>query len=326
VSNSSDPSGVTTDGAITLVLGQRTTSVRGHRLAMHNNVASELRTICQATLTTLSGRTPVPYANDLHFDRDNEYLVVPLDTLVAHKAEDRRGKKASLDEAPRMVEVDPASMKVLTEASSQPMINASEIERRSFLFYAAVVGDDPDDRPAFVSKWNPYRAALSGRLLTSFGDRLRKVEGPLLAFERRFDLVVTTDSVLVLDPEAFEKVFRDIDAMRDRIPVWTRAVTDALPVDEATARRIERACQTSARVAKQARSIFERGVGKPFTGPELREEMKRQGLDASRLIKQGKLVLDNDDDVPEVLKLIDEKLYTGWHSGTGWDVGTRSRR
>lgn len=66
-------------------------------------------------------------------------------------------------------------------------------------------------------------------------------------------------------------------------------------------------------------------MDKKFTAAELREEMKKQGLDAGRLIKRAKLVLD-DDSIPEVLKLIDEKLYLGWHSGAGWDVGTRSKR
>ncbi len=320
-----DVSQIDTDGDITLVLGQRTTGVRGYRVGMHNDVASELRSICESTVAELGGRTPVAYTNDLDFDHGAQYLVVPLKKLVAHKPESRRGKRAPADETPAMVEVDAASRAVLAQASSLDLLNSAEIKRRSFLFYAAVVGNDPNDRVAFVSKWNPYKAALSGRLLASFGDRLRKVEGPLLAFERQFDMVVTGDAVAVLDPSAFEKVFRDIDAMRERIPVWGEAVTEALPLDANTAAQIKRACEKSARVAKQARSIFERGIDKKFTASELRKEMERQELDASRMIKNGKLVLE-DDDVLDVLKLIDEKLYLGWHSGMGWDVGTRSRR
>jgi hypothetical protein len=53
--------------------------------------------------------------------------------------------------------------------------------------------------------------------------------------------------------------------------------------------------------------------------------MNEQKLDVCRMIVKGKLVLD-DADVPAVLKLIDEKLYTGWQSDTQWDVGTRSQR
>ncbi|MBA2427734.1 MAG: hypothetical protein H0V60_11725 [Actinobacteria bacterium] len=38
-----DVSGIDTTGDITLVLGRRTSSVRGYRIAMHNDVASELQ-------------------------------------------------------------------------------------------------------------------------------------------------------------------------------------------------------------------------------------------------------------------------------------------
>jgi hypothetical protein len=317
-----DPSSLDTTGDITLVLGQRTTGVKGFRVAMHTAVEAEVRAICEQTRARLDGLTPVEYVDDLSFDPHTHYLVVPLEKLVTHRP--RRGRVAAGEERP-LVEVDAASRKVLSEASSLPQISATEIEKKSFLFYSAVVGDDPSSRTAFVSKLNPYKAALSGKLLASFGDRLRRVEGPLLAFERTFDMVVTEDVVAVLDPGAFEKVFRDIDAMRERIPAWSKAVSDVLPIDASTAEQIQRACEKSTRIARQARGIFERGKLKAFSAADIREEMKRQGLDASRMVKQGKLVLE-DEDIAEVLKLIDERLYKGWHTRTGWDVGTRAKR
>lgn len=53
--------------------------------------------------------------------------------------------------------------------------------------------------------------------------------------------------------------------------------------------------------------------------------MVRQGLDVDRFIEQDKLVFD-DEDIPTLLKLVDEKLYLSWHSNIGWDVGTRAPR
>ena len=57
----------------------------------------------------------------------------------------------------------------------------------------------------------------------------------------------------------------------------------------------------------------------------MRKEMEVQGLDASSLIKNGKLAL-NDDDILTLLKLVDEKLSVGWHTGTPWEMGTRLKR
>jgi hypothetical protein len=162
--------------------------------------------------------------------------------------------------------------------------------------------------------------------MTSFGDRLRRVEGPLLVFERAFDLVVASGHMAVLNASAFEAVFRDIDSMKERVPVWSAATVDALPVDAGSADLINSVADRSTRVAKQMRGLHERGALKrKFTISALRKEMQRQGLDADRLIVGQQLRLE-ESDVPVILKLIDEKLYTGWHTATPWDVATRSKR
>ena len=321
------PSALSASGDITLVLAQRTTKLKGFRVAMHTDVEAELRRICEETLAALAQRTAVPYSDDLSFDPESQYLVAEPGQLVAHELAPRRGRPKSEEEAERpMVEMDPQALRVLSDASSLDQMDAADLGKRSFLFYAAVVGDDPAARTSFLSQWNPYKAALSGRLLASFGDRLRRVEGPLLAFEPAFDMVVTASAVAVLRAAAFEKVFRDIDSMKARVPVWGDAVAQALPLDDASAEVIKQACEKGVRVARQARSLFERGVLEVrFETPSLETEMRRQGLEADRLIQDGKLVLQ-EDDVFDVLKLIDEKLYRGWHTDTAWDVGTRAKR
>jgi hypothetical protein len=53
--------------------------------------------------------------------------------------------------------------------------------------------------------------------------------------------------------------------------------------------------------------------------------MERQKLDTGRFISNGQLAL-SDDDIPILLKLVDEKLSVGWHTGTTWETGTRVKR
>jgi hypothetical protein len=294
---------------------------------MHRDVVTELRAICETTLTSLSERTSVPYTDDLAFDASAQYLLVSAGSLVKHRRESRRGRRATEASAePPEVEVDPGALRVLENASSLPELDVSQLRYQSFLFYAAVVGNDPHRRVAFVDKWNPYKAGLSGQLATFFGDRLRRIEGPLLIFERTFDMVITDTSILVLDSKAFEGVFRDIDAMRARFPVWSDAAIAAIPFDDPTAERLRAQCGEGGRLARQLRGLYERGVfGLTFTTDALRVEMERQRLDAGRMIIGGKLSL-TDTDIPVVLKLLDEKLYTGWYTETPWDVATRTRR
>jgi hypothetical protein len=330
-----DPSKIDVRGAVTLVIARRTgVNMKGYRIPLHTDVAKELRETCKATLTALGLRKPVDYADDLAFDAERQYLLVPTDMLVAHRPESRRGRRKAHDHGDRpQVQVDPSASAILAKASSQPQLSISELtdsegnlRDRSYVFYAAVVGDTTKDRIAFVDRWNPYKAALSGKVTTWFGDSLRKVEGPLLVFERSFDMVVTESAIAVLDPRAFETVFRDIDAMVERVPGWTDAAIAALPFDDATVDRIEALAEHDKRVVKQIRGMYERGAfSKPVTISELKREMEQQKLDVGRLIKKGKLALD-DDDIPTLLKLVDEKLSIGWHTGTPWEMGTRVKR
>jgi hypothetical protein len=324
-----DPSSIDVSGAITLVVARRSsaTNYKGNQIVMHTDVAAELRAICGATLAALNERSAVAYADDLNFDPETQYLLVPRGVLVAHRPESRRGRRSA--DAPvemPQVEVGAGADQVLADASSLPDLDASDLKNQSFAFCAAVVGDDPDHRVAFVDKWNPYKAGLSGHLTTFFGDRLRRIEGPLLVFERSFDMVVTDASIAVLNPAAFETIFRDIDAMTARFPVWSDAAVSALPLDAETAERLRALCGRGGRLATQLRGLYERGIFQtPFTEAALRTEMRRQNLEVERLLVNGKLALD-ETDIPVVLKLIDEKLYKGWVTATPWDVGTRSKR
>ncbi|MDA8331247.1 MAG: hypothetical protein M0027_08580 [Candidatus Dormibacteraeota bacterium] len=323
-----DPAAIDTSGAVTLVVAQRSgRNFKGHRIAMNKDVADELRAICQATLTAIAERTAMEYADDLDYDGASHYVLVPSAALVAHRPEPRRGRRsASAPAEPPQVEVDPGAGMVLAAASSLPQLNARDLKKQSFAFYAAVVGDNPDSRVAFVDRWNPYKAGLSGRLLTNFGDRLTRIEPPVLVFERSFDMVVTDMAIAVLDVSAFEAVFRDIDTMTARFSVWSQAAVTALPLDGDTAQRLCALCDRGGRVAKQLRGMYERrAFGSKFTIPALRAEMQKQNLDDNRLLQNDQLVLQ-DDDIPIMLKLIDEKLYTGWSTNKRWDVGTRSER
>ncbi len=301
---------------------------------MHTDVVQELRTICEHTLTELRSRKPVEYADDLAYDAETHYPVAPTDMLIAHRPESRRGRRKADDDGERpQVQVDPSASTILATASSLPLLPMSELrddmgnpKGRSYVFYAAVIGDDADNRVAFVDRWNPYKAALSGHIVTWFGDDLRRITGPLLVFERSFDMVVTDTDIAILDPQAFEAVFRDIDLMVDRVPGWTEAAISALPFDKGTADRIEALAEHDKRLVKKIRGLYERGAfSKRITINQLRKEMEQQKLDVGRLIKDGKLALD-DDDIPTLLQLVDEKLSIGWRTETPWVTSTRAKR
>jgi hypothetical protein len=324
-----DPTTLNTAGDVTLLLGKRTsTKFKGFRIKMHPDVRETLRAVATYTAEMLSTRTPIGYSDDLAFDAEEQYVLIQRDSLVVHRPEPRRrgGSSADSTPEPQIVEMDPAVLEVLDAAASADEITRATLKRQSFPFYAAVIGDDPADRIAFLKERNPYQVGQLGKVLTQFGDGLRRLNEPILMFANDFDLVVTRDHIAVIRKESFEKLFRDIDALRERIPVWSTAAVQALPLSDESASVLRAAALNSVRVASQLRGLQERGfLGKTYTTDQLREMMIEIGLEHERLIPGDTLTLTNAD-VPVLLKLIDEKLYIGWHSSTPWDVGTRARR
>lgn len=54
----------------------------------------------------------------------------------------------------------------------------------------------------------------------------------LSLFASRGPAAVTKDGIAVLNESAFEKVFRDVETMQARVPVWAAHVEAALPRDD----------------------------------------------------------------------------------------------
>jgi len=312
---------------VTLVVAQRTNRLHGYRILMHGAVSAALRGACRETVAAIDARTPVTFAADIEYDPSTQYLEVPAALLTVAVQPPPDGAAASKQQGGVTVETDPEAHTILRQASSQHQLHANELGKRTFVFYAAVVGNDPDRRTAFVTQWNPHRIGLEGKILTAYGNQLREIRDPLLAFERLFHMAVTPEGIAVLNKTAFEKVFRDVETMQERVPVWADHVGASVPLDDAGLGCLRQACARNMRIAAKARGLFESGILKDrkITAKMLADEMRRQNLDADRMVKQGKLVIE-ESDVPTLLKLLDEGLWRGWLTDTPWEAGSKLKR
>ncbi|MDA8061314.1 MAG: hypothetical protein M0T80_02580 [Actinomycetota bacterium] len=316
------------DADATLIVAQRTNRLKGYRIGMHADVAKALRKAAANTVAAIEARTAVTFAADIDYDPTVQYLEVPAALLtVAQPPTGADNAARSHAQPSATVETDPEAHAVIHQGSSLPLLKAGELGRRTFAFYALLVGNTPETRTAFVTQWNPHRLGLSGKILTAFGDQLRRIGQPLLAFESLFHMAVTADGIAVLNKSAFEKVFRDVETMRARVPVWAAHVEAALPLDDTSLGCLADVCVKNMRVAAKARSLFESGVLKDrtITAAMLAGEMRRQDLDADRMVKHDKLVIE-EADVPTLLKLLDEGLWRGWLTETAWEAGSKVKR
>jgi len=154
---------------LTLVVGQVSgKKLKGFRLSIHGEVASALRDACVATVDQLNGRTELAYKWDISYDPNLQFLGI-ADALLTIPSVDQGASTPHTTQPQQVVETDPQARLILDSASSLPLLPASELKKRTFLFYAAVVGNDPNNRTSFVSRWNPYSTTLCGRILTLYG-------------------------------------------------------------------------------------------------------------------------------------------------------------
>ncbi len=330
-----DPTSVDVSGDITLVVARRSgKTLHGHKVEFAAGAGEGIREVCRRTLARVQSLSPRQYEPSLRIDASHEYLAVPDADLVQHEAfrPKRRGRAAANGDqstdnpAAATIEADPQVRELLGRAAGLDRLPAEHLAKYSFQFYAAVVGSSPTARTAFVRKRNPATVLKRGAMVFAYGDRLRAVEDPLFLLDDQFDLVVAPDGIAVLDQNAFELLFRDVQVLNERYPVYARAFASLKLDDDQIATLVER-CRTSSRLGNRLRQIHESGhlaAGK-VTMRQVAAEIDRLGLPKDRLMKDAKLDFSGAD-AETILKLLNDDLFIGGLSKVPYEAGNKARR
>src|SRR5262249_11076854 len=149
-----DADAVDLEAAVTLVVVRRQGKrLMGHRIEVETDVDQALRDLCWRTLDRIRALDPRRFGPDVRVDPGSEYLTVPGIPLVQPTAEPVRaaGDDDDNDDEEDGVAADVALPDILGRASSLERLSAQGLPA-GFLLYAAVVGDNPADRHAFVRK------------------------------------------------------------------------------------------------------------------------------------------------------------------------------
>ena len=246
------------DGDMTLVLARRQGSkLVGWKLEFADDATGELRAMLKRTVSMIDELTRRAYEPSLRI-ATGEYLAVP-DQLVERAAEARTPtgddpEGANLTSAltatdtTAHIETDPQVRRLLRNASGLDLMAAQGLGKQPFLFYAVVVGSTPTNRTSFVRKLNPTKSLDAGKYWFSMGERLSKVDQPLLSLDDHFDLVVTDGGIAVLDQGVFDLLFRDAQTLVDRYPIWANAFL-SVGLDEAQTASLVSRCQRDSRLA-----------------------------------------------------------------------------
>ncbi len=289
------------DGAVTLVVAWRVgTQLEAALVPIADEVVGELQASCRRTVDQLARNEAQGYDPDALVEHGS-WMAVPS----------------------RIVDEDSSAVAdIVRRAAALDRIDAREIPKK-LLFYAVAIGDNPSNRAGFVRKADPHKSAKPGRLLAALGDVLSRIQEPVFMLDDRFDLVIVTDGVMVLNPVAFDLLFREAPELALRVPRWVESIAQHLPFGDGVLDQLVRACEGDTRLARRLRSIHERGHLQNVSLDRVRQEIKRQGLDHRKFIRDGSLVAD---DPRGLLYLLNEDLFLGGLSDTPYQVDRKSAR
>lgn len=309
-----DPTALSVAGDVTLLLGRRRGSgIEARRVECHRDVRRQLRQRCKECLNVLRKRTLVSYGPDTNIALEpGKYLSV------------RRSKISKTEGA---IEVDPELLRLVDNATESETLSAADIGAKPFLFYAVVVENPDGARVAFIRKVSPVVGVKPGFFLAGYGQTLTSVTEPMFVFHPNFDIVLTPDRLLALNQVAFEQLFRDVKAVVARYPDYVAAIASALPIEAASATRLVDYCTHNSGLARKLRAIKESGhlSRRRITLDEIRAYAAAEGLVADSFIDDDHITFTKSTS-RDVLKLLNEDLYTGRLSGRKLEASAKTSR
>ena len=275
------------DGAVSVVVARRGAegALDARKLNLADNAAAGFRELCRDVVDSLQDRSVVAYNSDAELESGQVFVLKDAETLS--ELADLRG--------------------LATLASTLPDMPPAELDL-SIQLYAVVVGNAK--RAVFVRRVDPQIRHRAGGFLAVAENQLRRLEQPAFSFSPGFDLVVTDEWALVLNQQAFERLFRDIGLVERHVAEWVEGITDHLPMADASVAALKDVALRDSRTWRKLREIRRRGHLADVDLADVRRYAKKMGLDPKKVVQGNQLVFDASERF-SFLHLLNEDLYKG---------------
>lgn len=302
---------IDTAGTITLVVARNTgTSLDLTKVPIAGAVVDAFRDVIEDATNELATRTPEPWSAEAVVEAET-YLITSVDSAGTGPKLSRKAQKRG-----------DSLIAVLRNAAALDVLGARKLS--PFPLYAFVVGDDPSDRAVFIRRSNPRRGLGSGRIFTTLGETLVRVDEPIFGFDDEVDLVVAGDQMAIFSTASFRAIFRDNEQLRAQVPAWIEEIASHVPIAGDGALLLAEASNRDSRVRRRLETIRDRGHLATLDKKKLRDSLKRHGLDAGLLSKNGELVIDEKTDVFRLFQVLNEDRYFGDLSGDPFRADRKS--
>lgn len=278
---------LTLDGTLHLVVAWASgKSYVARWVKMSNRVAEALKSYAGSAIAGLSD--PTPYAPDSDLE-DNSHM------------------EALIDES-----LDTALIAELSKGASLDQATSDELRIKPLTCHALVVAGD-SGVTLFVRKRTPIQLAKKSLLATLVTDTLDELEAPLFAFDNRYDVIITTDKVYVLDKNAFERMFKDSPAVLAKTAEWIGEVADVVPFAVGSTDELNSILRRNSILRNKFLAVRGKNYLAKITPDGLRAEMAKYGLDPAKLM-EGDALKVTGQNAKDILRLLNEDLFSGGFS------------
>lgn len=294
--------GINTDGPATLIVAWRSgKKAHGRVVKAGGDVITKLQEYARQSISTINEHEGQPYDPDDEQDEDKPYLETDQSELL-----------------------DVSLLGVIKKAASLDLISSQELKQKTLALYALSLGKDPDHPTILIRRGSPIQLATKG-LVAIFDPTLNKVSSPVLAFDSKFDLLLTSRQVYILNQKNFEALFKESAAVLANTSEWVDELSTSLPILDESKEWLKERLTKNSKLRRKVQSILRSKYLSSLSTEVLELKMLDRGLDPDRLLRDGKIVIDKATEYA-VLQLLNEDLWTGDFSGEQYAASRKSRR
>lgn len=294
--------------------------LHGGYVPVHEDVAPELRGICDRATTAISSREQRTYEPDAHLEKNEQYFLLSIGDLPEPSSRRRSHPQLASDGQLPSELAAVADLIALIRAPHLPQISATQLREGSFHFYAMVWSvDGAEGIVAFVKKADPVLTLESGRVFFQFGDTLKRVDRPDLALYDDIDVVVTPERVFALNQTAFERLFTDVKVVLQDVPERVADISKALqsvaPMTAAATAALLQRSRTRVSYASRLRRLVPRLSTLSITPDKVRDAIERHGDDPSRVLNDNNQFEFGEAEVGMFLDILEGRWFEDDLSG-----------
>lgn len=287
---------ITTEGSLQLVVAWASgkTSI-GRLVKTGNEVEESLRSHAKSAVESLTD--PAQYAPDADIE-DSTHLEADTNELL-----------------------DTSLVEVLRKGASLPLATQDEIKTKTLLCHAALIGDG-NNSAIFVKKRSPIQLAKKSMVAQLVNGTLDRISSPIFAFDNRYDAIITSSKVYILNKSAFEGLFKDSAAVLSKTRDWVDDVSSTVPMTEGSAEVLDQTLRRNQFLRKKFLAVKNRPHIRTLTPDDLREEIRRHGHDPAEMMDGDQLTV-KDTNVKLVLQILNEDLFSGGFSLDRYAAGSK---